>query len=130
MRQQWVRSGRLKQALKLLAWLLYEQGKLNWDKGFMDATFASAKKWLCCRPDAARQGHHDRRGRSGDGLPLAVTSKALRLPSAWPSSSNRPPIRPHTASQSIRSKDERHHENRIKFIPRTATATQLRIERE
>jgi transposase len=42
--QQWVRSGRLEQALKLLARRLHEQGKLNLEEAFVDATFASAKK--------------------------------------------------------------------------------------
>ena len=42
--QQWIRSGKLEQALKLLARLLYEQGKLNLEEAFVDATFASAKK--------------------------------------------------------------------------------------
>ena len=40
-------------------------------------------------------------------------------------SSYRPPVYAHAASQYIRSKDERHDENRIKFIPSTATAIQL-----
>ena len=40
-------------------------------------------------------------------------------------SSYRPPVCAHAASQYIRSKDERHDENRIKFIPSTATAIQL-----
>jgi hypothetical protein len=39
--------------------------------------------------------------------------------------SYRPPVRAHEASQYIRSKDERHDENRIKFVPGTATAIQL-----
>src|SRR5580693_8741784 len=42
--QQWVRSGKLAEALKLLARHLYERGKLNLDEAFVDATFASAKK--------------------------------------------------------------------------------------
>jgi transposase len=54
--QQWTRSGKLEEALKLLARLLYEQGKLNLEEAFVDATFASAKKgalpWV--RPVAAR----------------------------------------------------------------------------
>ena len=40
-------------------------------------------------------------------------------------SSYRPPVCAHTASQYIRSKDERHDENRIEFIPGTATGAQL-----
>jgi transposase len=42
--QQWVRSGKLEQALKLLAAHLHAQGKLNLEEAFVDATFASAKK--------------------------------------------------------------------------------------
>jgi transposase len=42
--QQWIRSGKLEEALKLLARHLYERGKLNLDEAFVDATFASAKK--------------------------------------------------------------------------------------
>jgi transposase len=42
--QQWVRNGKLEQALKLLARHLHERGKLNLDEAFVDATFASAKK--------------------------------------------------------------------------------------
>lgn len=40
-------------------------------------------------------------------------------------SSYRPPVCAHTAPQHIRSEGERHNENRIKFIPSTATAIQL-----
>jgi transposase len=61
--QQWIRSGRLEQVLKLLARLLYEQGKLNLDEAFVDATFASAKRGLCCWSHASWQGHEDRRYR-------------------------------------------------------------------
>ena len=42
--QQWVRSGKLEEALRLLARRLHEQGKLNLEEAFVDATFASAKK--------------------------------------------------------------------------------------
>jgi transposase len=42
--QQWVRSGKLEEALRLLAVRLHEQGKLNLEEAFVDATFASAKK--------------------------------------------------------------------------------------
>ena len=42
--QQWIRDGRLIDALRLLARLLHEQGKLNLEEAFVDATFASAKK--------------------------------------------------------------------------------------
>ncbi len=42
--QQWVRSGKLEAALKLLARHLHERGKLNLEEAFVDATFASARK--------------------------------------------------------------------------------------
>ena len=42
--QQWVHSGKLEEALKILARHLHERGKLNLDEAFVDATLASAKK--------------------------------------------------------------------------------------
>ena len=42
--QQWVRSGKLEEALQQLARHLQEQGKLKLEEAFVDATFASAKK--------------------------------------------------------------------------------------
>lgn len=42
--QQRIRSGKLEGALRLLARMLHEQGKLNLEEAFVDATFASAKK--------------------------------------------------------------------------------------
>jgi integrase/transposase len=42
--QHWIRSGKLEEALKLLARHLYKRGKLNLDEAFVDATFASATK--------------------------------------------------------------------------------------
>ena len=42
--QQWVRSGKLDKALRLLATHLHDQGKLDLQEAFIDATFASAKK--------------------------------------------------------------------------------------
>jgi transposase len=42
--QQWVRSGKLEQALRQLAEHLRERGQLNLEEAFVDATFASAKK--------------------------------------------------------------------------------------
>jgi hypothetical protein len=60
--QQWIRSGKLEAALKLLARHLYERGKLNLDEAFVDATFASAKKGASPSPPS-RQRHQDRRYR-------------------------------------------------------------------
>ena len=42
--QQWVRSGKLGEALKRLAAHLHERGRPNLEEAFVDATFASAKK--------------------------------------------------------------------------------------
>jgi hypothetical protein len=42
--QQWIREGKLVEALRLLAKQLHERGKLHLDEAFVDATFASAKK--------------------------------------------------------------------------------------
>ena len=54
--QQWVRSGKLEEALKILARHLHERGKLNLEEAFVDATFAGAKKGALpsARPSAAR----------------------------------------------------------------------------
>ena len=61
--QQWVRSGKLEQALRLLACRLHEQGKLNLEEAFVDVTFASAKRGLRRWPHPPWQGHEDRRCR-------------------------------------------------------------------
>ena len=42
--QSWVRSGKLEGALRALARYLQENGQLNLEEAFVDATFASAKK--------------------------------------------------------------------------------------
>src|SRR6266545_7446141 len=42
--QQWVRSGQLEQALRVLAKALHAEGLLKLEEGFIDGTFASAKK--------------------------------------------------------------------------------------
>ena len=93
--QQWVRDGKLVEALHLLAKHLHERGKLDLDEAFVDATFASAKKGASpsARPGAARAPRSSL-------SPLAMVflspslSKALRLPSAglwklfWPDASS------------------------------------------
>ena len=80
--QQWIRSGKLEAALKLLAAHLHERGRLNLDEAFVDATFASAKKGgsPSARPGAVRVPR--------SSLSPLVTvylspslSRALRLPS-------------------------------------------------
>jgi transposase len=81
--QQWIRDGKLVETLQLLARQLREQGKLNLEEAFVDATFASAKKGASqlVQPSEAR-------ARKSSLSPLATVflspylSKALRLPSA------------------------------------------------
>jgi transposase len=81
--QQWVRSGKLEEALGRLARHLHERGELNLDQAFVDATFASVKKGsLPSAPPAAA------RARRPSLLPLVTVflspllSTALRPPSA------------------------------------------------
>jgi hypothetical protein len=81
--QQWIRSGKLEEALKMLARHLHERGRLNLDEAFVDATFASAKKGaMLADPPAAARGR-----RSSLSPPITVSlspclSRALRQPSA------------------------------------------------
>jgi transposase len=42
--QNWIRNGKLEQALKVLAAHLHAQGELKLDEAFVDTTFASAQK--------------------------------------------------------------------------------------
>jgi transposase len=81
--QQWIRSGKLEEALKMLARHLHERGRLNLEEAFVDATFASVKKeaLLSVPPPAARAP------RSSLSPLITVLlspylSKALRQPSA------------------------------------------------
>ncbi|HEY1903915.1 MAG TPA: IS5 family transposase [Terracidiphilus sp.] len=72
--QQWIRSGKLEEALKMLARHLHERGRLNLEEAFVDATFASAKK-------GALLSVQPRRGKgtkivaiaADNSLPLAVS---------------------------------------------------------
>jgi len=92
--QQWIRDGKLVEALRVLARHLHERGKLHLDEAFVDATFASAKK------GASRSARLSAARAPQSSLSLLVTvfpapclSKALRLPSAslwklfWPDAS-------------------------------------------
>jgi len=97
--QQWVRSGKLEQALKLLAARLHAQGKLNLDEAFVDATFASAKKGaLPSVPRAAARAPRSSLSPLVTVFLSPYLSTALRRPSAnlwktfWPpvSSTNIP----------------------------------------
>ena len=81
--QQWIRSGKLEQALRLLARLLYEQGKLNLEEAFVDATFASAKKGaLPSVPPVAARAPRSSLSPLATVFLSPYLSKALRLPSA------------------------------------------------
>ena len=114
--QQWVRSGKLEEALRRLARYLHERGRLNLEEAFVDATFASAKKGgLPSAPPAAA------RARRSSLSPLVTVflspylCKALRQPSAslWrrflpeASSMNSPPgssaTKPTTRTDSTRN---------------------------
>jgi transposase len=61
--QQWIRSGKLEEALQMPARHLHERGRLKLEEALVDATFASAKKEARRRPHPPRQGHEDRRCR-------------------------------------------------------------------
>ncbi len=93
--QQWVRSGKLEETLRVLARYLHERGQLNLEEAFVDATFASAKKGASplVPPVAAR-------ARRSSLSPLVTVflspllSTALRRPSVslwktfWPEASS------------------------------------------
>jgi transposase len=81
--QQWIRSGKLEEALKLLARHLHEKGKLNLDEAFVDATFASAKKGASPSvPPAAARVQRSSLSPLITVFLSPYLSKALRLPSA------------------------------------------------
>jgi transposase len=54
--QQWVRSGQLEKALRVLAQELHRRGQLPLEEGLLDGSFASAKKGALpwARPSAAK----------------------------------------------------------------------------
>jgi transposase len=112
--QQWVKTGKLEEALRVLAHHLRERGQLKLAEAFVDATFASAKKGAL--PSGRRDGG---RARKSSLSPLATVFlspllwTALRRPSAslwsqfWPEafSTNSPStssgIKPVTPTNSI-----------------------------
>jgi transposase len=113
--QQWVRSGKLEEALKLLARHLHEHGKLNLEEAFVDATFASAKKGAS--PSVPLAAARERRSSLSPLITVFLSPylcKALRLPSAslWKrllpeafSTNSRPgssEIKPTTRTRSIK----------------------------
>ena len=72
--QQWIREGKLEEALKRLATLLHEQGKLHIEGAFVDATFASAKKGvLPSVPHAGGKGTKIVAVAADNSLPVAVS---------------------------------------------------------
>ena len=98
--QQWVRSGKLEEALQQLARHLQAQGKLKLEEAFVDATFASAKKGgLASVPPAAARALRSSLSPLLTVFLSPYLCKALRQPSArlWKrslpeaSSTNSPP---------------------------------------
>src|SRR5271168_2687908 len=72
--QQWVRNGKLEQALKLLAAHLHGQGQLNLEEAFVDATLASAKKGgFAVGPTRRGKGTKIVAIAADNSLPLAVS---------------------------------------------------------
>jgi hypothetical protein len=93
--QQWIREGKLVEALRLLAKQLHERGKLHLDEAFVDATFASAKKGaLQSVPPSAARAPRSSLSPLVTVFLSPLLSKALRLPSAglwkqfWPDASS------------------------------------------
>jgi transposase len=81
--QQWIRSGKLEEALKMLARHLHERGRLNLEEAFVDATFASAKKGASL--SASRAAARERRSSLSPLITVFLSpylSRALRQPSA------------------------------------------------
>jgi transposase len=70
--QQWIRSGKLVEAQRLLARHLHERGRLNLDEAFVDATFASAKKGAI-GPTRRGKGTKIIAIAADNSLPLAVS---------------------------------------------------------
>lgn len=54
--QQWVRSGKLEEALRLQARHPHERGQLNLEEAFVDGTFAKAKKGFALGPTRRGKG--------------------------------------------------------------------------
>ena len=69
--QQWVRNGRLEEALRRLAKHLHERGKLNLEEEFVDATFTSPKRGFAVGPTCR-----------GKGTKIVATGAASSLPLA------------------------------------------------
>src|ERR1700730_10779246 len=81
--QQWVRTGKLERALKLLARNLHERGQLNLDEAFVDATFASAKKGaLLSAPRGVAKARRSSLSRLATVFLSPLLSIALHRPSA------------------------------------------------
>jgi len=90
-------------------------------------TWLSPRQSACCDlQNVLAHGQAGRVERVRDlGLVSAKGGNNAACQTAHARSLYRPPVCGHTASQCIRSKDERHDEDRIKFIPCTATGIQL-----
>jgi transposase len=82
--QQWIRRGKLEEALKLLARHLHDRGQLNLEEAFVDATFASAKKKGAV-PSAPPAAARERKSSLSPQITVFLSPylcRALRLPSA------------------------------------------------
>ncbi len=77
--QQWVRSGKLEEALRRLALHLHQRGPLNLDEAFVDATFRERQKRGCAVGPTRRGKGTKIAATAGNSLPLAVS-----VPSASP----------------------------------------------
>ncbi len=72
--QQWVRSGHLEKALRILTEKLRQEGKLNPDEGYIDGSFAVAKKGgLAVGKTKRGKGTKTMAMAAGNSVPLAVT---------------------------------------------------------
>jgi len=78
--QQWVRNGKLEEALKRLAQHLHERGRLNLEEAYVDATFASAKKGASpFGPTRRGKGTKIIAVAADNSLPLAVSVDSASL---------------------------------------------------
>jgi transposase len=71
--QQWIRTGKLEEALRLLARLLYEQGKLNLEEAFVDDLRERQKGGFAVGPTRRGKGTKIVAIAAGNSLPLAVS---------------------------------------------------------
>jgi transposase len=61
--QQWVREGKLKRILRVMAEVLHARGKLETEEAFIDASFTGRKRGACGRVHQAWQRDENHRSR-------------------------------------------------------------------